>query len=26
MIDPLSDLLGRDLSPWLDWNGKRGGG
>jgi hypothetical protein len=26
MINPLSDLLGRDLSPWLDWDRKRGGG
>ena len=26
MIGPLSDLLARDLSPWLDWDGKRGGG
>ena len=26
MINPLSELLGRDLSPWLDWDGKRGGG
>ena len=25
MIDPLSHLLGRDLSAWLDWDGKRGG-
>jgi hypothetical protein len=25
MINPLSDLLGRDLSAWLDWDGKRGG-
>lgn len=26
MINPLSELLGRDLSPWLDWDGKRGAG
>jgi Sulfotransferase domain len=26
MINPLSELLGRDLPPWLDWDGKRGGG
>jgi hypothetical protein len=26
MISPLSDLLGCDLSPWLDWDGRRGGG
>jgi len=26
MINQLSELLGRDLSPWLDWDGKRGGG
>jgi hypothetical protein len=26
MINPLSELLGRDLSPWLEWDGKRGGG
>jgi hypothetical protein len=26
MIDPLSELIGRDLSPWLDWDGKREGG
>jgi hypothetical protein len=25
MIDPLSELIGRDLSPWLDWDGKREG-
>jgi hypothetical protein len=23
MIKPLSDLVGRDLSPWLEWDGKR---
>jgi hypothetical protein len=23
MINPLSEQLGRDLSPWLDWDGKR---
>jgi hypothetical protein len=23
MIKPLSDLIGRDLSRWLDWDGKR---
>jgi transposase len=26
MINPLSELLGRDLSPWLDWDGQRGRG
>jgi Sulfotransferase domain len=26
MINQLSELLGRDLSPWLDWDGNRGGG
>lgn len=26
MINPLSELLGRDLSCWLDWDGKRRGG
>jgi Sulfotransferase domain len=26
MIDPLSELISRDLSSWLDWDGKRGGG
>ena len=25
-MNPLSELLGRDLSFWLDWDGKRGGG
>jgi len=25
MINPLSEVLGRDLSPWLGWDGKRGG-
>ena len=23
MIKPLSDLIGRDLSRWLEWDGKR---
>jgi hypothetical protein len=26
MINPLSDLVGRDFSAWLDWDGKCGGG
>jgi hypothetical protein len=26
MMNPLAELLGRDLSHWLDWDGVRGGG